>query len=100
MDPIKQAFELVKDDISYLCQELEEIKRTLLDIKTEIKQQTTHRQQTTDTSTLNLPLEPVKSQDIAFSNGNRGVSTDRQTNQQTDRQPLDFVQKTPEIASN
>ena len=40
--------------------------------------------QQTDTSTVNLPLEAVKSQISSISTGNKGVSTDRQTDQQTD----------------
>ncbi|MBT3404925.1 hypothetical protein HN832_01640 [archaeon] len=47
----------------------------------------------TDTSTDTLPLKSLKDQNIAFSIGNQGVSTDRQTDTSTDRQ----TQNTQEI---
>ena len=40
----------------------------------------------TNNPTQNLPLEPQKDHFLGFSTGNGGVPTDRQTNQQTDRQ--------------
>ncbi len=108
MDPIKDAFEKVKEDINNLYyemrylgtqlheltqqiskqnQEINNVKRTL-----ETKTHPTENQDTpsfpldtsTDTSTHNIALEAVKSPNPYISNGNKGVSTDRQTDKQTD----------------
>jgi predicted transcriptional regulator len=51
-----------------------------------------------NTSIKNITLEDLKRQDISFSTGNRGVPTDRQTNQQTDRH-IDFSSKSGENPS-
>lgn len=101
MDPIKDAFEKIKKDIHYLHQEIEKIKFILNGIKSQPLQQKNHvqtqntfrqtdAQHTTLNKTMNLPLEGPKSQDIPISTGNEGVSTDRQTYTQTDRQPPNF----------
>jgi len=94
MDPIKEAFQKVKEEmdelkqhISQIYQEIDNIKRTLK-TKTQIIQNIdtpsfpVDRQ--TDTSTDNLSLEAVKSQNPIISTRNKGVKTDRQTHRQTD----------------
>ncbi len=108
-DPIKEAFSKVKDDISSLkealnrlTKEIEEIKRSLeqnIDAKSnnQTVRQTLRHINTTETyhsdtksdipahlSTDNLPLEAPKSQISYSSIGNRGVSTDSQTDRQSD----------------
>jgi len=98
MDPIKQAFQKIKQDIDFLFQEIQGIKRTL----EELKIASTQPQDTSTishitsilpkTSTDNLALESQKSQNLAFSIGNQGVSTDRQTDRQTDRHIQKFAQ--------
>ena len=50
----------------------------------------------TQTSTDNTHIRPLNTQNIGISTGNRGVQTDRQTNQQTVRQ----TQNTPKIQEN
>ena len=45
----------------------------------------------THPSTHNLPLEALKQQNIPISNGNQGVSTDRQTDTSTDRQTQNIL---------
>jgi hypothetical protein len=92
MDQIKDAFNKVKQDIDFLYDELQEIKRTLNDIKLmQTDRQTnpthphiipTHKQ----TPTHNYAPQAQKSPNSLISIGNQGVPTDRQTNQQTDRQ--------------
>lgn len=98
-DPIKEAFARVKEDVAVLKESVTSIQKELEDIKKiqQVVQQTNqHINQTenldrhsTDTSpthssTDNLPfkalIEPYKN----ISTGNDGVSTDRQTNRQTD----------------
>ena len=112
MDPIKQAFDKIKQDISLLATEILELKQQVSQLKAEnneLKQQNTQNQipatpthiptqdnPFTSTPTHNpthaLSLEAPISQNIAFSTGNRGVPTDkptdRQTNQQTDNSPV------------
>jgi len=62
----------------------------------------THLQQTDNTPTHNLPFKALKPLNIDISTGNRGVPTDRQTDQQTDK--IEEIRaklhtKTPEISS-
>src|SRR3989304_4456360 len=97
MDPIKEAFFKIKQDIISLQeqliavnQQMEEIKRTLDNkIPTQIKDNESNQQvnQTVQQSpTDNLPLYDLKSQNIPVSTGNGGVPTDRQSDSQTDQQ--------------
>lgn len=111
MGPIKESFERVKEDIFFLKKEidllkieLEEAKELIYErdfiieglsktldyyINTFKKNTSTDRQtnktDSTHTSTHNLPLEPLNDQYLGISTGNRGVSTDRQTDTSTDR---------------
>ncbi|MCX6748547.1 MAG: HTH domain-containing protein [Candidatus Pacearchaeota archaeon] len=122
---IKQAFSRVKEDIFYLGEEIQKIKLELLDLKTELKlissfiedlrlknflnPTPTHNQENQaipthtpthpETPTDNLAYKALKSQDMPFSIGNRGVPTDRQTNQQTDQHMI-LEQKTPQNPSS
>jgi hypothetical protein len=109
---IKEAFAHAKQDIEelranilYLADQIEEVKRTLQQTNTQTNQQTedstyssefSTNQHTTKTDnpthynipTDKLPLYTPKEQNMSFSTGNKGVPTDRQTNQQTDRQEI------------
>lgn len=104
-DSIKDAFSKVKKDISdlrdqliFLTEELIELKRTLNNSPntptqeplnpTLLPQNPTHSDRYSDTPTHNLPLYGLKAQDSNVSIGNRGVPTDRQTDQQTNRHIL------------
>jgi hypothetical protein len=97
MDPIKEAFTKVKEDmaalqdqISLLFKEIESIKQSLfhqtdlLNFPTNQQIIPTHFLAPTD----NLPLEASKAQNMSTSTGNDGVPTDRQADQQTDRHML------------
>ncbi|PIN90940.1 hypothetical protein COU60_01195 [Candidatus Pacearchaeota archaeon CG10_big_fil_rev_8_21_14_0_10_34_76] len=102
-DKIKEAFANARQDIDFLYYELQELKRTiqeLNEIQTEILKKQTDNRHKTDTPTHNLSLEAVKSQISTISTGNEGVSTDRQTDQQTDRQPPYFHWKTEKNPQN
>jgi transcriptional regulator len=84
-DPIKSAFQKVKQDINDLKQQIEELKRT----SNETDRQTDKPTNQTDRhiiQTYNHSEKTPEPQDLPISTGNEGVQTDRQTNQQTDRQ--------------
>jgi len=114
---IKESFQKVKKDISFLGNELLGLKQELAETRKEIikicgilenlvskieeKGPKTPIQASptipthepanpsfpTHNPTHNSPLEPLKPQIVVSSTGNRGVPTDRQTNQQTDKYP-------------
>ena len=107
-DPIKSAFEKVKDDMNFLNNEILDIKVAISEIReaitllsktstnTQTDRQTlrhintTNHAYTTDnsthSSTVPQEIEGLKSLNLNSSTGNEGVSTDRQTDTQTDRQ--------------
>ena len=110
MDPIKGAFNKVKEELSNLKIEINEIKKELNEIQfsilnliknkrlnnqiqpstdrlnnsTDIPKNTTDLKSSTDSSTDKYHFKGLKDQKILFSIGNDGVSTDRQTDRQTD----------------
>ena len=111
MDPIKLAFDKIKDDIFSLKFEIQQLRQELIELKSKETLNPTTPTQTPaqdypPTSTpAHFPAMPTPpqtpiNQNTAFSTGNRGVPTDkptdRQTNQQTDRQshnePIRFAQ--------
>ena len=110
MDPIKEAFGKIKQDIHNLQNELTMLRKELQNFKQQTNpthQQITPLQTTrqTDKQTEqktqqihNLPLEPLKTLNKELSIGNQGVPTHKQTNRQTPQQthntPL-LGQKTP-----
>ena len=93
MDPIKEAFTRAKQDISELKNQINNLQleieslKSLLSSAHKSNQQT--NTQTNQTDKLNEPSNKVYNASISpisqTSIGNRGVPTDRQTNQQTDR---------------
>ncbi|MBU2615501.1 MAG: hypothetical protein KKC19_00155 [Nanoarchaeota archaeon] len=109
MDKIKESFQNVKDDMDFFYDELYQLKNELIENKENlaeiysilseinkkldknlINHSSTHNQtnatDSTNSSTHNHLLEPLKFQNKPFSNGNEGVPTDRQTDRQTDNQ--------------
>jgi hypothetical protein len=111
MDQIKEAFQKVKQDISYLEEEVASIKHylqgneeklILLDDKIQIltqkieeKLQNIHSlipaytpqnpTVPTDNPTHNLPFEALKDQKLGISTGNEGVPTNKPTNKPTNQ---------------
>ncbi len=102
MDPLKEAFGRIKEEInelrgelSVLYSEMRSVRAELAEIKeassTYIPTQTTPVSTTLNTQsdtpthipTQNVPIEPQKTQNQQFSSGNGGVPTDRQTHEQT-----------------
>ena len=97
-DPLKQAFQKVKQDILNLQSEIYSLKQQIQELtrtlKTSTIQQTnpTDRQQLFNTPAHNSHLKALKSQNTNISIGNEGVPADRQTNQQTDNNQQKFAQ--------
>jgi type II secretory pathway pseudopilin PulG len=104
MDPIKEAFSRIKEDIlslqeqmRVLNQQLEEIKRTLGGKIPTAKEDNQAIQQSNPTQnqipTDNLPFKALKDPILSVSTGNGGVptnsQTDRQSNQQAEKS-IDF----------
>jgi len=98
MNPIKEAFQKIKDDINFLKLELNVLKMEIDKINRTQHIQSeiptfqhilpTHEETPTD----NLPSQAPITPNSMSSTGNEGVPTDRQTNQQTDTFPLKFAQ--------
>ena len=88
MDPIKEAFSKIKEDISNLRGEIMKINETITNLHPENNVQTIPTDRQTQNQTIpthNLNLQDNLHVNNSFSIGNEGVPTDRQTNQQTDR---------------
>jgi len=105
MDPIKEAFLRIKEDMARLREEINSIRHDLVHIQTQTTPAhnptitSTQTDNSTDrqaTPTHNYSLEPLKDPNMPFSIGNRGVPTDRQTDQQTNQQ----TQNTPNLPVN
>ena len=107
MDQIKEAFRKVKEDMDSLKSEISSLnseisnlrdilnslvvpKNTLNEVPNTNSNRQTNRQEipthNPSIPTNNSLFRPLKGQNIPISTGNEGVPTDRQTNQQTDRQ--------------
>ncbi len=111
MENVKKAFNRVKQDIFSLVNELNSLKEEISVLRRDIFEINVFLNEfcvgkvPTDVSinpTLNTLTQtnhdffkPLNDQIYPISTGNRGVPTDRQTNQQTDRQ-THFLQKRPE----
>ncbi len=126
MDPVKDAFQKVKQDIESLRKEkdllrlrlaglqdrLENIYRVLDEInkktdylvKTKEKEDKTSKQTIAthplNSSTHNYPFEALKPQNLLISTGNQGVPTDKQTDRQTDRHIENYPKNTQIIPEN
>ncbi len=112
-DKVKQDVNTLKAEIGQIRQELTKIQNSILNLNTFVKSdrqsdnqtqiptqnqtdnyqnQTIRHENSTNqhifrqTNTENYPFQALKNPNINISTGNKGVSTDRQTNQQTDRQ--------------
>jgi len=117
MDPkLKEAFQKIKQDILALGNEISEIKLEIINLNqkttslskilkkiedsavrhtnsTDTSTFSTHLNNSTHLSTHNYPFQNLKHTNLDISTGNEGVSTDRQTDNQTDK----LSQKTPQF---
>jgi len=127
MDPLKEAFQNVKEDMIYLDQKIDSLKLEIFNLKEELEYSLNslkeitkdlknlvdnsaksipahnpvipaHPIYSTDTSAHNYALNDLKGLNMISSTGNEGVPTDRQTHQQTDRQ-IDYRENPIESAS-
>lgn len=89
MDPIKEAFSKVKEDMDSLRTELAFTKKELEELKRTLNQDPTHQANQPTFQhvipTVEQPLEASKSPFLPISTGNGGVPTDKPTNQQTNQ---------------
>ncbi len=112
MDPIKDAFQKVRQDMDLMAQEIDSLKlflnennallsildQKIQDLMEKIANLTPQKQGfiptnnpqnstiPTDTPTDNFPFKPLKPLNLNISTGNEGVPTNKQTNQQTNQQ--------------
>ena len=113
MDPIKEAFQKIRQDIEFLRASLEELAKEMIFLSEEMNKlkenlenpslnNPAHSQiipaylsnlptNPTDTQHINSLFTPLKAKNSPFSIGNEGVPTDRQTDQQTDRQVENYL---------
>jgi biotin operon repressor len=90
MDPLKEAFNKIKEDIKELREEIVQLNKKINALTTQ--KISTHENnqynRQTDKQTHNIIKQPLKASynpNLVFSTGNQGVPTDKQTNRQTDR---------------
>lgn len=101
MDPIKEAFQKIKEDISSLREDLLSISNRLnaLEIQQKTSINPTQNPYPTDSSAHNptLPQEigGFKTSFFDVSTGNRGVPTDKPTDRQTNQQTDIYAQNMP-----
>jgi len=104
MDPIKESFNRVKEDMDFLKIEVNQIRESIIELCDIIEKMSKKEQKTEQIQDIsnpahnseipanqhiipahNIPFKPLNTQKQPFSTGNEGVPADRQTNQQTDR---------------
>lgn len=109
MDPVKEAFSKVRQDISDLKASIDLIKNELIEIKRTFSTPTDKpilspvasiNPTIQQTDNHNIPQYSLKNQNTQFSTGNRGVPTDRQTNQPTDQQSPNRLASTVEAVDS
>ncbi|MCK4650492.1 helix-turn-helix domain-containing protein [Candidatus Pacearchaeota archaeon] len=98
MDPIKEAFSKIKEDISYLKNEIERLTQILNQTNPTHNQPQTHQHTNKPTHIQTNPIynhniQAPYTQNIDTSIGNEGVPTDKHTNTPTHQQ----TQKTPNL---
>jgi DNA-binding MarR family transcriptional regulator len=96
MDPIKEAFSKIKEDILMLKNEIDNIRGQIIEIQTIQTQNIAQTDQQSDNQTHNPSKVPNSTPNMESSIGNRGVPTNRQTHQPTHQQ----TQNTPKIPQN
>ena len=98
MDPLKEAFQRVRQDIEYLYQEIEEIKHLLTELKEQPTNQHIDSKNQHMIPTQEIAQNSLKQGNFSFFIRNEGVPTNQQTNQQTNQHPL-ISTPTHEISS-
>jgi len=104
MNPIKEAFSKIKEDIKFLKMEISQLKFQIKNKQTtptynssNLTQQT-HMQTDIQTNpTHNHPIEPLYTTNSNISIRNQGVPTNTPTNIQTNQQTHNYTQITPNL---
>ena len=101
MDPIKEAFSKIKEDILLLKDEISQLKLEIRKIQIYPTHNTTPTHQHTNTPTHiqaipthNSTIEPLYTSNSNISTGNGGVPTHKPTNQQTNKPTPNYTQNT------
>jgi len=102
---LKDSFKKIRQDMTYLAQEILFLKEKILEITGNFeknasfgsKENSTNKPEkptiSTHLSTHDLPFKALNSQNLGISTRNEGVSTDRQTDRQTDNPPISNAKK-------
>jgi hypothetical protein len=105
METIKETFQMIQNDLNFLHRELSSIKADILYLKQFIKnssynqinsiptQNTQIPTQNTQIPTDNWLFKALNAKKMVISMGNDGVPTDRQTDQQTNNQQENSINK-------
>ena len=101
MNPLKEAFSKIKEDILSLKNEIIDLKVQIKAIQTtpthnslNTPQQTNKQTNIQTTPTHKQDVEPLYTDNFNSSIGNQGVPTDKQTNRQTDKQTGNYIKTT------
>ncbi|MDD5699588.1 MAG: hypothetical protein PHH00_00105 [Candidatus Nanoarchaeia archaeon] len=100
MDPVKEAFRKVKEDMDSLIKEVFSLKTEVFELKEELKKlslsnakplesptnQQINQAYPKEIPTHNTPYNALKPQNLGISTGNQGVPTNKPTDKQTNRQ--------------
>lgn len=116
MDSIKESFKRVKEDMDFLRQEIEEIRKSIIELCeiigkiskdneenkiNRLKEYPAHNFENQTNQHIipahNTIYNPLKAQNKLISTGNEGVPTDRQTNQQTDTYTENSIENAAEM---
>ena len=96
---IRNSFKKIRKDLVYLAEEILVLKQKMIEIASNLEKKreflprnfSTENSENstlqTHLSTHNIPFNALKVQNMPVSIGNQGVSTDRQTDRQTDNNP-------------
>ncbi len=96
MDPIKEAFLKIKEDIQLLKESVSELRMEIKTIQTNnILPTHQHTNTPTHQHTNNYAVESPYISKYVSSIGNEGVPTDKQTNRQTDKTHQNYIKAAP-----
>ena len=95
MDPIKEAFSRIKEDILLLKNEIYDLKDQINEIQTTQTHIYSQIDQQTDKQTHNQTFDSFSTPTEQSSIGNGGVPTDRQTDRQTNQQTQESSHNLP-----
>jgi hypothetical protein len=103
-EKIKESFAKVKQDISFLANEVAEIKQEIHEIRLFLDDfssstlrhiNTTDNATSTHNTTVRQEIEGLNTPNLGISIGNQGASTDRQTDTSTDTSTHNLAKKPP-----